>query len=277
MRQSCTAVLVLSIALLTIGCQQTPNASSQLTPLGTLAPAPQLAPVSTTSTGTGPFGGRTRIAPPGTGSYAVPNNYMGGTAPVGQLGVNQRPLDSFSSNSGVRAAAFAESASPSGVAPTSFGAGFAPQPTPLQPQLGGMRVHDLTGAPSPPGYRTEAPVMMQNQPIPRQAPGGFAPSANPNAFQSQPIQSAPRVPMPNRIPGADIANQPNGNRQVFSIAERPDAVGVSSEAPIQPSPMQPSFNGASQFQSHAPSTEPVNNGVQSQSPDLPWRRPTAAY
>ena len=290
MRQSCSAALVLSIAVLTIGCQQAPNASSPLTPVGTFAPAPSLAPVSGTSTGIGPLGGRTRIPPPATGSYSVPNNYMGGAAPIGQANLNQRPVDSFANSQEVRPAGFADSGfadanGSSGLAPTSFGAGIDNQPagnglpsSPMQSPLGGMQVHDLTRAPPPPGYRGSPPAFIPNQQFPANGNGGYAPSGYPNHQPTQQLNSAPPVRFPSHIPGAEMASQFGSNHSSISIAQRPGGSGMTRETPIQPSRLEPSFSApASQFQTQTPSTEPVSNALDGQSNDLPWRRPTAAY
>ncbi len=303
MRQSCFAVLLSAIAL-TIGCRHAPNGSSALAPAGTISN--QMTPARSVSTGIGPFGGRTRIAPPGTGSYAVPNNYMGGAPPVGEFGANTAPVDSFDRASGVRPAAFAETAT-NRTAGT-FGAGFD-NPSPanmnaapgMTPQLGGMRVHDLTNTPPPPGYQPHGIIANQgsfqsqptftpqgapaqqffngNAPVTNQYPANnFAPqptqrnSTQPNLIQ--PNNSQPR--MPNFLPGAQIAGSPQAMGQPsFSTAQLPG--NTSGEVPLRPSPMQPSFRGAAQFPSTAPSTDPVNNNAPGQSPDLPWRRPTSAY
>jgi hypothetical protein len=123
--------------------------------------------------------------------------------------------------------------------------------------------------------------MVPGQPAGNPVPGSFTPNAFPNT--QPPLNPAPPVQGANAIPGADIAG--NGQPAV-SIAQTPTASGFSSETPIQPSPLQPTFQGASQFQAQPPSTQfqaqppstdPVNNGGQTQSPDLLWRRPTAAY
>lgn len=295
MRQSCAAALVFSIALLIAGCQQTPNASTQLTPVGTMS-QPQLAPVGTVApvsgtSGIGPFGRPTRIPPPSTGSYGVPNNYMGGTTTIGEVGINTQPIDQFRSSSGVQAAGFADAPATGGVATTSFGSGFQTQGAPaastppsMQPQLGGMRVHDLTGAPLPPGYRGNA-VVIPSQPQQPTQPRSFAPNpaggypaggypgggnTGGRFHQSPPANSAPPAQVPTSLPGAVIATQPI--QSPVSIAQRPGA-GISNEVPLQSSPLQPSFNGASRFNSGTPSTDPVGSGAGNQQENLPWRRP----
>jgi hypothetical protein len=298
MRQSCFAVLLSAIASLTIGCHQAPNGSSPLAPVGTISN--QMTPARSVSTGIGPFGGRTRIAPPGTGSYAVPNNYMGG-APTGDLGVNAAPTDSFDRASGVRPAAFAETATNNNTG--TFGAGFNHQSPAntnaapgMSPQFGGMRVHDLTNAPAPPGYHPHGitanqgsfqsqPAFTPQPPPSQQFFNGNAPVTNqfpannfqPNPTQlnsTQPSHSQPQIP--NNLPGAQFAGSPSGVGQPsFSIARSPG--NDTREVPLRSSPMQPSFRGAAQFPSTAPSTDPVSNNATGPSPDLPWRRPTSAY
>ena len=282
MRPSCFAALVLSAAFLTIGCQQAP--SYPLTPVGTLGPAPTLAPVSATTSGIGPLGGRTRIPPPATGSYAVPNNYMGGTPSIGEVGANGGTFDSFRNSEGVRPAGFEETARQGGVATTFFGSGSGNQPTnssapspSISAQLGGMQVNDSTGAPPPPGYRGSGPTSIPNQQMPANGASGFAPNSYPNQ-QTQPLHPAPPVRIPRTFPGAEMASRSGMSQPSLSIAQRPGSAGFAQEVPIQPSRLEPSFSGMTpQFQPQPPSTDPVDKNLQAQPESLPWRRPTAAY
>ncbi len=144
-------LLLTAVSLIASGCRQTagPANTGPMTPIGPLSPVGQgQAPVL------GPFGGTTRVTPPGTGSYGAPNNYMGGVAPQANAGVN--PAGGFASQpsagvigSGVQAAGWTETNSNfqsaganAGGAPT-----FGINPSPASnPRSGGMQIIDLTGA-----------------------------------------------------------------------------------------------------------------------------------
>ena len=145
---------VLLTCLVPLGCRQ---------PIGTaISPAGNstLAPVNSSS-GIGPFGGRTRIAPPGTKAYTTPNNYMGGVAPTNSVGHNLAPnngfTDDFRAAGGVQQTNFAQNNPSLGSGSGSKTAFPNPANTNsgMRPNLGGMRVHDLTTSPTPPGYQVQ--------------------------------------------------------------------------------------------------------------------------
>ena len=46
---------------------------------------------------------------------------------------------------------------------------------------------------------------------------------------------------------------------------------------MQPSVIEPSFQGGSQFPSSQPSTEPIDNGLEAEQENLPWRRPGTQF
>lgn len=276
--QRLASLSVLTALVLSLGCQQ--PLGSPMTPANGSS---TIAPI-TSNSGIGPFGGRTRISPPSTGSYLVPNNYMGGTA----NGISSAPTitnpntfagDNFRSTNPVQPAGFNQ---PSGATmygqnlqPTSSYQSSAPSAE-VRPNLGGMPVHDLTQAPAPPGYPVQGYFQQNMQ------PQIFAPG------QQQQYQAYPAA-TPNQnfrpiAPGGEFTNNNQNqfqNTPAASIARSGDFNSMNSmrtEVPIATSPMQPSFGGsgtAPGFRPQPPSTDPV--GPNAPTEQLDWRRPGTIY
>ncbi|TWT93337.1 hypothetical protein [Stieleria varia] len=176
------------LALLATGCRQTTGVTpgSPLTPVSPMVPSGMLSPIQPTSA-IGPMGGATRVPPPSTGSYTVPNNYMGGQA---SLAPSSNYAPQYQTNDGWRGDAVSPASAsdfgtvgsgvqPAGGAAFSNGMGNSSQPNMYspdaygnnngsmvpnnisdqnnslgRPRTGGMQVIDLTNAPPPPGYRS---------------------------------------------------------------------------------------------------------------------------
>ena len=285
------AFLLISLMPLAIGCQQT-NApiTSPLTPASPFSASSQLAPIQRTSA-IGPLGGSVRVPPPGTNSYSVPNNYMGGTAPIGSASTVQ-PANGFANNaplqSNINQSGWVESgtaqpqsfgnafgnASPSGGSQTrslqslpggsqtrslqslpADGQQLASTTNTLRPQLDGMRVIDLTQAPPPPGYTPQNPAsqFQLNQFAGNQTAG----------FQSQGGFTNTGGFVDRNVASTSF-NSPvaaAGNSQGAQIATVPFGTAPQNTA----------------SQSNRPSTDPTNSGSSSQSNDLRWRRPTSQF
>ena len=291
------ALLLFTIVPLAIGCQQT-NApiTSPLTPASPYSASNQLAPIQRTS-GIGPLGGSTRVPPPATNSFTVPNNYMGGTAPVGSASITQ-PYNGFTNvgtpnNSPVEQAGFAGSGIPGNQNLTAGGAfrsgpnfntgpnfNAGPQSSTgpqlantadsiLRPQSGGMRVIDLTDAPAPPGYTPPSfsPQFPANQIAANQFPANQAAAlqqapagfANTSGFVDRNIAPTSYV-SPNNV-------SPNNNAQFFP--SQPPRIAT---VPYGTSPSSIALD-----QQQMPSTEPLNSGPITNSDQLQWRRPTSQF
>ena len=229
-RNACLLSLAL-IAPLFCGCYQPVATTSPLTPVNPASA--QLAPVSATSP-IGPFGGRTRIPPPATGSFLVPNNYLGGSS--GQLGANlQQPLGR----------SVAGSVQPASYPPVGTGnfANYQYQPSvPVniqRPSLNGMRTHDLTTAPSPPGY--------------------FGPSLPARQILVQ---------QPTNQPVTIASNQPIA-RNAFPTPSPSPVAQVSAVQPVT----NPAWQDNTQHRAMQPSTDPIPT----RDPNLTWRRPGSGF
>ena len=324
MRRLEFATLLLSaVSLAALGCRQTTGPS-------TAGPTGPLSPVSAgQAPSLNPFGGATRVTPPSTGSFSSPNAYIGGPpgqaglAPTAPGGLATAPNPGFATasgqapiGSGVQAAGWTETGSgvatagptaqqgfgsnsfapnaPSnanGVAPAAFG---SPAPTtPTSPQLGGMQVIDLTGAPPPPGYH------------PSQAPPGYQPSQVPPGYQPAQTQGyQPAAPSgfqaPTSTPPPTIPSSPSGSQPATSFQTTPPATGFQQQ-PATTYPNQSGFQSVPEAEIAArmtpipttthsvippvpngsttgPSTDPIGSStLQSPSSDLPWRRPGTTY
>ena len=284
MRRSLLFFLGLAILLTSnSGCRQT-TGSSALTPIGAGTVGP-LAPVGggTAAASLSPLGQPTRVPPPSTGSHSTPNNYLGGTATTGQAYVAPAPYDSFS-NVAPNPRTFDSGVAPTGWSQPNVESGFAPatnqNPTqaapPLSPNLGGMRVIDMTQAPPPPGYQPQYPAQQyQRQPF------------EPSQFQGVPFNPATGNFAPQTIhvprPGEIAAEQgmprvqPNGQFGPGNQFGPSASIAQRREFPMQPSPLEPSFQGSNQFPTNQPSTEPIDNSFGQQQENLPWRRPGAQF
>lgn len=193
-KQSLALLFLAAIAMTATGCRQT---------TGTIAGGPAssgaLAPVNPSQQPIlGPFGGNTRVTPPATGSYQPTGGYIGAsTAPIGppSLGVIQQagPTGLATQSlapigSGVQVAGWTETNS---VVPI---ATVPSEPTmqvqTADPRSGGMQVHDLTGAPAPPGYR---PSIAQFAPV-NAAPVNYV------ATPQSPLNQIPSTPSAAVIP-----------------------------------------------------------------------------
>ena len=275
---------LLSVASFLMGCQQTTGTNSSLTPIAPYSATNQLSPIQPSS-GVGPMGGSTRVPPPPTGGFSVPNNYMGGVAPNGQASQYQPSANGFAStpaqptgwvqsgtlnpqtnsttfNTGTFNNANAVAAN----APASVGNPI--QGNVMRPQSGGMRVIDLTNAPPPPGYRSQGgfvsqgnfgPNLMNNSGV---APAGYVPSFG--STGNAPIAAFPQggtVFRPDTSNGT-LPNSPVIGQRFESTASTPSALTSEPSAAIQRVPLKPTSDGVSR-----PSTDPVND-------ELSWRRPT---
>lgn len=276
-------LLIATITLVAAGCRQTTpmSASGALVPLspstGSAAPTFQ------------PFGGQTRVTPPPAGSFSAPNNYLGGAAPLGQMGNPQAAVGGIAAvqnptygptstgpgaiGSGVQQTGWTETGAT--VAPPinpnagAYGpapGGMAPGPIvpSRDPRSGGMQVIDLTGAPSPPGYRPNfVPQAGFSTPsISRRdfsQPPGFAPI---QSVQAPPANNFASV---NSAPAAVIAGVPQ-------FEPRQPAVGQS------PAGQYPVETGGNLRPVNAPpALGPVSPQAAGQPSNLPWRSPGAQY
>jgi hypothetical protein len=245
------------------------------------------------------MGQPTRVPPPATGSYSAPNNYMGGSPPIGQVNNQAAPYDSFSSSvsgtgpvgSGVSPTAYVEQNASSGaLSPLDS----TSQPS-LSPTLGGMRVIDMTQAPPPPGYypQYQAP-QLQGQQYPQAYPSVQNPNVQNFGGQNavgiqQPSYDIPQqsydasqngYPMQTiQVPGpAEIASGQGALRIQPNVGYGPSAsIASGHEFPLQPSVTEPSFQAGNQFPPSQPSTDPIGNGFETQQDNLPWRRPGTQY
>ena len=168
-------------------------------------------------------------------------------------------------------------------APSAFGstapstAGSPAAPT--SPQLGGMEVIDLTGAPPPPGYQPTQPNYQPSAPgvAPMGAPtsSGFqAPPSNVPAGQSG---FQPSTGFQSAAPAASYQPQPQpatGYPTQQSFQSVPEAEIAARMNPI-PAPNTP----AAAPTTTGPSTDPVNSDSfqNGSSANLPWRRPGTSY
>ncbi len=241
-------LLFAAIMMVTTGCRQT---------TGTTAGGP-LVPLSPNNAATTPalvpFGGPTRVTPPPTGSYTVPNNYMGGSAPISQL--PPTAVGGFAAaggnpviGSGVQRAGWTETGS-NFQGPGNSVVTYGVNPS-SNLRSGGMQVIDLTGAPSPPGYR--APVAPPaNFGTPQNFPSQPGFGAQQNQWNGPasvvPIQS---VPAPSR-----------GNLAGAGVAGPSTEVARSREFPPSSSGNLAPINSAA----------PSNNGQ-----NLNWRRPGTQF
>lgn len=272
------------LMLVSAGCQQTTGITpgSPLTSVSPLAPN-GLSPIQPTSA-VGPLGQSTRVPPPSTGSYSVPNNYMGGQVPLSQI-PNQQGFhpNSGSPNAGSLGGWQNSNVAPvsglapvgSGVAqaggtagstlghgsafpPSSFGGGPMVPSTNQRPQSGGMQVIDLTGAPPPPGYQSPSYYSVNpfqsptNQPI---SPGGFQQPLVPYNPASGVIQSTPSMLPPlNQSTSPPPVALPDARLQAGAASD----VDQQNLRAVTP----------------PPTTDPVRTAERG---SLPWRSPAPRF
>ena len=260
-----TALLFTTVVLISTGCRQTsgPVGPSPLTPANTGALTPQ----ATQAPSLNPFGGSTtRVTPPATGAFSVPNNYLGGAA-VGHNGVVNSGLVQQNQNvtgSGVQVAGWNSTnpgafANQQAFAQNPIGSGIGPNPNNnpnyRDPVSSGMRVIDLTGAPNPPGY--QRPQQSFTSPNQQQQFGQFqspnyqAPNYQSQGSGSRQFNSQGQAPPPqtqsfqegvraiNVPPRSEIAQGSFGPAPAGSFPRTATAPGPSTE-PIQPTGNQPS-------------------------------------
>jgi hypothetical protein len=280
-------LLIATITLVAAGCRQTSptSASGALVPLspGTGSAAPTFQP----------FGGQTRVTPPPAHSFSQPNNYLGGTTPVGQMvnpsaavgGLaavqNPAPYGPTSAGpgvigSGVQQTGWTETGAsvaqpinpnsgaygPGAVAPGGMAAGpIVPQ---RDPRSGGMQVIDLTGAPVPPGYRPNfvpqtgfvTPSISQRD---FSQPPSFAPIRSVQAPQTNNFASA------NPAPASAIAAVPQFQpRQAAGGQPMAGAYPAATGGNLTPTHAAPALGNAPP----ATAAQPSN---------LPWRSPGTQY
>ena len=281
-------LLISSIALIPTGCRQAPGplGAGPLSPIGNGA----LAPVPNSAPSLNPFGGPTRVTPPGTSAFSSPNNYLGGVQ-RGRAN-NPGPTGGFAQassepiGSGVQVAAWSDQSANSpgdanqrSVVQTSsysrFGLGASNPPrSDRGPRKSGMRVIDMTGAPNPPGYRpaqrsftpsvSGQPQQRWQQPAaPLQAPA--------SAFQTPPIQN----------PAFQNPAFQNPATQTSTFQDGVRTINIPARNEIADSALAPSMFPRTAIAPIAgPSTEPIGSGAvpSNRSQDnLMWRRPGAAY
>ncbi len=271
---------------LSTGCHQTAGtaATGPLIPLSpnNSASAPSLLP----------FNGTTRVTPPPTGSYSVPNNYMGGVAPSGQSSNAFPTTGGFAATggfapapsgfapappsqvigSGVRPAGWTETNSnlaavnpnATGLVPFNGGTNLGVNPLPARdPRSGGMQVIDLTGSAPPPGYQPQ-----------------FAPAPSFNSQQNfdaqQYFQSQQILNQPQQFAPLQSIQAPTAREYANAVAPGPSSViAQAREYPLNSSGSVTPLSSRA-INSGLPSTEPIGNGV-SQQDNLPWRRPGTQY
>ena len=270
------SVLTLVAAIgISTGCQQTPGVPNGLSPAAPYSAANQLQPVS----GVGPFGGSTRVPPPPTGGFNVPNNYMGG-APIGQTSATGNPSNGFANTpasgwvqSGSVAANGTSNAnninrtpnqgfSPSPMATASIGSPL--QGNPMRPQSGGMNVIDMTNSPPPPGYAPNGGFM------PNAIGSGVAPASYVQGFGS-----GINAPIAQAYPNAGTVFRANPNADWFASPQNANQNQPLQRIPLAAAPVNSAVNGENpndpainRLENKRPSTEPVRNE------ELSWRRPS---
>ena len=211
MRRSCptaslparpTTSLLAALLVSAAGCHQAngPSGGTALTPVSPLAPH---GPSAAAGPRLGPFGGSTRVAPPGTGSYGTANNYLGGVAPVNATSQN---FDANAASGYVAAApgsqvqpvgwAETQSVAPSFTGGNSLASGNAGG---MLPRLDGMPVNDFTRAPAPPGYPNRQPSSPATRGASTPSPTTLFPTT---LFPTTlaPTTLAPTWPQPNGAP-----------------------------------------------------------------------------
>lgn len=250
-----TPLLLLTVTFLASGCRQTagPNA------VGSASTMSPLTPLSAGQTPSlGPFGGSTRVTPPATGSFVAPNNYLGGTQTPTDVGTDINPLGAYVApsagnaiGSGVQVAGWNDVVTPTPLAAPAYGTSTS---TNRDPRSGGMKVIDLTGARTPPGYRTPASNFNNNPP--------------------------PTIPVPSSTwqQGGSI----QGVLRPLSTPERGEIAGgdltplppVTQEYPINPGLVDPSVPHTA---TAPPSTNPVGPNSSGSAQGLPWRQPGTRF
>ena len=231
------ATLLVAVVCLT-GCRQTTgvNSAGPLSPISPLSPTAATGSLTPMSPGQmpalGPFGGTTRVTPPSTGSYAAPNNYMGGAdmsyqvnPPMGVAqnntasGWNPPPIGSGVQQTGAWSA---PNQPATGFAPGSgyAGSGYAPSQSPIGSGIRsqGMQVHDLTGAPSPPGYQPPLrnTIPLPNQQAPALAPAPVPQNNAPATWQPPQVIVAPSQANIAAVPSTEPINRGQFNTGQFN-------------------------------------------------------------
>lgn len=262
MRRFSIATISLSatIAFAASGCRQTaPTAATgALTPLapttGSAAPSFQ------------PFGGQTRVTPPPTGSYSVPNNYLGGSPPIGQLRGNAA-VGGIATNGNFPGASVAAGGATLNPVNTPAGGFGSPSPIGAQPVGSGVRQTGWTetGANVPSTER--APAGGNLSPLPSgMAPARFAPAPqvtparDPRAGGMQVIDltSAPAPPgyRTDQFPLQQMPlQQPTAAQQPIAAQQPP---------PYQPYPVSQAASGMPGYAEATPAITPIANGAGTQ-------------
>ncbi len=288
-------LLTATITLVASGCRQTtPTAGS-----GALMP---LTPNSGSAAPTfQPFVGQTRVTPPPTGSYSVPNNYLGGV-PTSQMGnpaaavggnaaTQNPPIYAPSAagqqviGSGVLQTGWTETGT-NVAQPTAPNSGtFAPGGYPSaaaparDPRSGGMQVIDMTGAPAPPGYRANVvPQAGFNTPTISHRdfnqPPSFAPIRSIQAPQQSDFAGA------NSPPAGVIAGVPQFEPRQLANTQAAPQQNPTGQYPTQQYPTQQypaSAGGNLTPVGSAPPLNPVTPQGSAPTDSLPWRSPGAQY
>ena len=273
-RKQLFAIAVLLTAPLIIGCQQTNGTiNSPLTPVGAFSGVDPLSPVQQgvrTTSGVGPLGGPTRVTPPATRGYSVPNNYLGG---LGQASHQAAPnQETFANQSGQTGSGWVQSgqlpttqqANGSTLASTpTFGQSFANQnPTgqtfaansvgpqnsgqPNSGQSNSVQRNPLQASVARPQSGGMRVIDMTGSP----APPNYQPVAgNPSAtFQSPNGNVVANGFAPNTF------SQPANTVPQINVAPASfQTPAPAREFPMNESPTAPDFNGSANFaqQSHS--------------------------
>lgn len=273
-------LLLAAVSLISSGCRQTtgPANTGAISPIGALSPVGQGQAPSL-----GPFGGPTRVTPPGTGAYVAPNNYMGGVAPIGQASGNVYPTGAYASQpsagvigSGVQVAGWSETntviQSPSANGSPAFGTNSTAG---SNPRSGGMQVIDMTAAPAPPGYGHAGASSFPNQ-----FPAAVQPNQNFQQGFQQGWQQGQQQPVPQQSFQNPLGLQPVDTPNPGEIANnlKPISQDFPPASQFQASPSRiDSVPRSATLPTQGPSTEPINSNNPSGSQSLPWRRPGTTY
>ncbi len=290
MRNFCFTTLCLGVLVLaSSGCRQTngslgsslfgagaPATTNPLAPSGTLTPvAPGQTPVFGSFQGVGPMGGSTRVTPPPTGAFSIPNNYLGSQAEP----MNAIPAFQSSSNltapaqrpSTLQALATDDFSRPigSGLQPVGWTETAASIPTTNRrnvssdrrdPRAGGMQVIDLTGAPKPPGYSARAyPTQPSFAPVPQSVSAPPFLSAPPTLSPPPSLSIPPSTAsFAGRVPRFETRR----DHPQYSPSPAAPAPVRSQNVPFQNAQVR---SGPSQSQNSPPPIRSAGN--------LSWRRP----
>ena len=157
-------------------------------------------------------------------------------------------------------------------APSAFGSTAPTSAPPTNPQLGGMQVIDLTGAPPPPGYQPTQPNYQPSAPAGFQAPAPTVAPAGQSGFQpSSGFQSTPPTSSFQQAPTTGYPTQPG-----FQTVPEAEIAARMSPIPSTNNSVVPS---TSSVPATGPSTDPVSSDTfqNGSSSSLPWRRPGTSF